>query len=176
MPRGVYPRTANQLKAAKINLAKGHSKESREKATAALRKNAADPEWRAMVAKVTKDALNDPEIRQRHLDGIRRSQQKHGINFRGGNGQEPIPLVRTLEPIFGPMGFVRECVILTRDYDGPEIKLPNSYKVDFGNKETKVAIELDGPAHDSPDKREKDRKKQAVLTFLGWTVLRLKHK
>ena len=38
-----------------------------------------------------------------------------------------------------------------------------------------VAIYIDGPVHDFPDRAERDGQKQAVLEDAGWTVLRFRH-
>lgn len=70
MPRGVYPRTANQLKAAKANLAKGRQKAARKKAAKTLRKLGQDPGWRERVSKGTKAAMRRPDVRKNHLEGL----------------------------------------------------------------------------------------------------------
>ena len=50
--------------------------------------------------------------------------------------------------------------------------LPTNYKVDIGNIEHKLAIEVDGGSHRGRGRKALDAKKQAVLEFLGWSVLR----
>lgn len=50
---------------------------------------------------------------------------------------------------------------------------PNCYKVDIGNKEMKIAIELDGGSHSTLERQEQDRKKVAKLSELGWCVYRV---
>ena len=174
MPSGIYPRTFEQLKRAMINLAKGRQKEAREKATKKLRKIASDPAWRDKVSEATKKAMWRPEIRKKHLAGLRKAFKKSGINFKGGNGQSPVRRVRQLALILKPQGFTRELVIPTRQgHNTPGI--PNNYKVDFGNSKTKVAIEVDGPCHHNRKQRAKDEKKDKILNQLGWTVLRFKY-
>lgn len=49
---------------------------------------------------------------------------------------------------------------------------PTNYKVDIGSEELKIAIEVDGNSHCTIKRKEQDRKKEALLTSLGWTVLR----
>ena len=50
---------------------------------------------------------------------------------------------------------------------------PNCYKVDIGNPERMIAIELDGGCHSSAKRKEKDAKKDEMLTLLGWSVYRV---
>lgn len=173
MPSGIYPRTRNQLKAAVANLAKGREKPARKKATQKLREIAQNPEWRKKVGKVTKEAMWRPEIRKKHLAGLQRAREKYGINFKGGNGQEPVEEVKKIALILEPQGYIREFLILTNGHNIPGF--PNSYKVDFGNPETKVAVEVDGPSHYNLAQQKLDRKKERILKNLGWTVLRIKH-
>ena len=44
--------------------------------------------------------------------------------------------------------------------------------MDLGIPEVRLAIEVDGKTHKSRKWRFLDRRKTAVLNFLGWTVLR----
>lgn len=169
MPRGVYPRTQNQLRAAKVNLAKGREPAARAKAQAKLAQLGADPVWRRTVAKATRKAMRDPIIRAKHLLAMRGQTS----NFKGGNGQQPTLLARQMEALLGP-SFTPELVIKTAGH-ATRYKPPNHYKVDFGNPTNKLAIELDGPSHRPHARQAKDRKKNAVLKALGWTVLRLRH-
>ncbi len=175
MPRGVYPRTKNQLEAAKKNLAKGREKPAREKAAASLRTLAKTEEWRRRVSNGTKKALNQPETRKKHLEAIKQSQETKGINFTGGNGQEPVPFVVWLAEQLESEGFVRELPIKTKGYKWLGLKLPSHYKLDIANPTTKVAIEVDGPSHAGFGREEQDRKKQTFLLAAGWKLLRIKY-
>ena len=174
MPKGVYPRTENQLKAAPANLAKGHEPEARAKAIAKLRENAKDPAWREKVSRATKEALRRPEVRKRYLAGMKQARKKHGINFRGGNGQSPTGAVVEMEKILAPFGFQREYVIRTKNH-GTEHKTPMHYKADFANPKTKTVIELDGPVHRPGARTRMDQRKTEVLEALGWKVTRIEH-
>jgi len=173
MPSGIYHRTQEQIKKAMINLAKGRGEEARKKATEKLIKIASDPAWRNKVSDATKRAMWKPEIRKRHLRGLKRAFKKFGINFRGGNGQIPVRVVRRLARVLEPKGFIREFVIPTK-YGHNTPGIPNNYKVDFGNPQKKMAIEVDGPSHHSPERQELDKKKTKILEDLGWSVLRIK--
>ena len=44
----------------------------------------------------------------------------------------------------------------------------------YGNSDLKIAIELDGPYHLKTRAQEKDRKKENLLKYHGWSVLRFK--
>ena len=46
------------------------------------------------------------------------------------------------------------------------------YIVDFYCPEKQLVIESDGPDHDTPERRERDRRRTAWLESLGMTVLR----
>src|SRR5574343_589145 len=51
---------------------------------------------------------------------------------------------------------------------------PNCYKVDIGNQDLKIAIEIDGSSHNGKRKLL-DSKKDNFLKSLGWRVFRLKN-
>jgi very-short-patch-repair endonuclease len=53
---------------------------------------------------------------------------------------------------------------------------PPCYKVDIGEPTLKIAIEVDGMSHNSLERRKQDRKKEAFLRGLGWTVLRFSNR
>lgn len=56
-----------------------------------------------------------------------------------------------------------------------ELALPKHLKVDFAMPDRKLAVELDGHTHNSPMGRDRDRRKEAALSRLGWSVLRIKN-
>lgn len=87
--------------------------------------------------------------------------------MRGGNGTGPTEPQRRLAEA---LGWPTEVVIPT----GQRRKggLPSHYKVDVGNRDLKVAVEVDGGSHASLARREQDRRKTEWLTEQGWTVLR----
>ena len=175
MPSGVYPRTKNQLKAAKANLLKGRMPEARKKATKKLKEIAQNPEWRKKVSKSTKEAMNTPRIRTKHLAGLKKAREKYGVNFRGGNGQELTEIVKLADSLFSQCGFIREYPIPTKPVRNIFKNAASAYKADFANPEQKIVIELDGVSHLSMDQKKKDKKKTTILKALGWTVIRLCH-
>lgn len=170
MPKGVYPRTENQLKAAVANLAKGRERPARDRAAVTLREIAADPAWRDRVSAATKEAMADPAIRARHLAALKGQP----VNFKGGNGQAPVGMSMTMAALLVPLGYIAELPIKTT-WHGTIHRPPNAYKVDFGHPDLRVAVELDGPKHRPRAQQVLDRKKTEVLEALGWTVIRVRH-
>jgi Protein of unknown function (DUF559) len=171
MPSGVYPRTPNQLRAAKANLAKGHAPEARTKANAKIQKMGQDPAFRLRVSEANLKRMRDPEVRARHLAALAGLP----VNFKGGNGQEPTPLIKAMFEDLAATGYQRELIIRTKGH-GTAHRPPTHYKADFGNPETKHVIEMDGPKHRPMAQRVIDRRKTEVLQALGWTVDRISHK
>ncbi len=127
------------------------------------------------MSEATKKAMHRPEVRERHLAGLKKALEKHGVRFKGGNGQEPVIAVKKMITVLEPLGFLRELPIKTKGHTSSEQKIPTHYKADFANPETKVVIEMDGPSHRNQRQQERDRKKSAVLENLGWKVIRIQH-
>ena len=53
-----------------------------------------------------------------------------------------------------------------------EHKVPPHFKIDIGNRNLKIAIEIDGSSHNTLKVKECDKRKNTVLSLLGWKVLR----
>lgn len=53
--------------------------------------------------------------------------------------------------------------------------LPSHYKLDLAAPELKLAIEIDGQSHRTPEARRRDEKKTAYLVSQGWRVLRFRN-
>lgn len=191
MPTGVYKRTAKHNAQMRRCLEMGRSKEARKKAAETMRKKANETvqasgawgsrkemfqsnEFRKRVSEATKKRMHDPEVRKRHLAGLKRARKKHGVNFKGGNGQPMLPIVAMYNKVLSQIGYVREYPVKTKGHNTPH-RCPDSYKVDFGNPTTKVAIELDGQKHTPMAQRALDAKKTEVLSALGWRVIRIQH-
>jgi len=171
MQKGVYPRTANQLAASVANLAKGREPAARDKAKTSLRLLGQDLDWRLKVSNSTRRAMHDPEIRQRHLAGLKGL----AVNIKGGNGQPLTPFISCLWSHLQPLGWKLEHVIKTRGH-GTEHNPPFNYKADFAHPTAKVVLEADGPSHNNLRQQLKDRKKTRVLQALGWKVIRVPHR
>ena len=110
---------------------------------------------------------SDPEV----MEKIRLSLKGKTFLSRGGNGK----LTRQQEALCLALGlpeFAMEHVIPTANAGNHFQSLPTSYKVDLGIPEVKLAIEVDGHTHTLKKWKFLDRRKTAVLNFLGWMVLR----
>ena len=118
--------------------------------------------------------FRDPKFRHETAAKMR-AKSKGTFLSRGGNGQLTSQQMKLCEAL-GLPDSAMEFVILTTDARGHFESLPNSYKVDIGIPEVKLAIEVDGKTHPSKKWKFLDRRKTAVLNFIGWTVLRLWNK
>jgi hypothetical protein len=172
MPSGVYVRKPSQKRDEAIarNFAKGRAPEVRAAVNETLRRVTWTDEKRKEVSERTKEIMHRPDVREKHL----RALEGRPVNFRGGNGQPLLEVVRVAAQILEPKGFIRECPIKTK-YQKTQHKVPSCYKVDFGHPGRKLAIELDGTTHSPMKQKELDKKKMEVLESLGWTVVRIKH-
>lgn len=86
---------------------------------------------------------------------------------RGGNGK-PLPLPQRL--LAATLGWPTEVSVPTRG--APGSRLPHAYKLDLACEALKVGVEVDGASHNNRSRQAQDRKKEAALAGLGWTVLR----
>lgn len=109
--------------------------------------------------------MHHPEVRARVSRSLRRLH--HHPPVQGGNGR-PAPLAQQI--LAEALGWPMEVVIRT----GPPASagLPTHFKLDVACMEKKQAVEVDGPSHNSPLRREQDARKEAFLHSLGWTVWR----
>ena len=91
----------------------------------------------------------------------------HKPKVRGGNGQPtPVPVARLAESLGWPL----EVAVKTGCPRGQGF--PTVYKLDIGNRELKIGVEVDGNSHNIKRRKEEDSKKTALLSSLGWIVLR----
>jgi hypothetical protein len=170
MTQGVYPRTqAHRDAIRQARLGAKASPEARKNQSIAARKTALNPQWRKNVSEGTRKKMRLPHIRKKHLIGLQRARAKHGVNFKGGQGQKPIAFVMSLWKLLKPIGYVREYSLPTG------IGYGHHYMLDFALVENKIAIECDGPKHRPFTVQEKDRIKDARLKALGWKVIRVLH-
>lgn len=176
MPKGVYQhkkmceRSPEVQETMRRCLQVGRSQPVRDAVRVKLKQNAQSMEWREKVGQATKAALWRPDVRAKHLASMVGLE----VNFKGGNGQEPVPKVKELAERLKPLGFVLEYPIKTKGH-GTGLRVPTCYKVDFGHPSRKVAVEVDGISHRRMEQRRKDVKKSLVLRALGWVVARVKH-
>lgn len=113
-----------------------------------------------------RNPMHKPEIRE--LVRKRLKEIGHKPRIRGGNGKPSPKPVKLLLECLGD-GFIKELVILTKAKDHG---YPSCYKVDLGNRELMLAIEVDGNSHCLLSRQAQDQKKDRFLRSRGWTVLR----
>jgi hypothetical protein len=93
-----------------------------------------------------------------------------GPRIQGGNGRGLTePQRRLAEALGWPTEFTISTNVRNHVY-------PSCYKVDIANPQLMVAIEVDGNSHGALERKRQDRKKEALLTGLGWKVLRFKNR
>jgi hypothetical protein len=90
-----------------------------------------------------------------------------GPQVRKGNGRGPTECQQRLADL---LGWQMEVVVPTRIPRGNGY--PTCYKIDVGDAELKVAIEVDGQSHCALERKAQDAKKEQFLSRLGWLVLR----
>jgi len=86
--------------------------------------------------------------------------------IRGGNGKGASPCEQAIFDCFPclVLGYVQSL--------GHVPGYPHHYKIDLAYPERKVGIEIDGGSHCTLERQSQDRKKEAKLSELGWTIVR----
>lgn len=84
---------------------------------------------------------------------------------RGGNGQLTLPQEMLAEALDWPTE-----VVVTIGMPG--WGFANAYKLDVGNPDLKIGVEVDGNSHKTVEGKERDRKKETALAIAGWRLLR----
>lgn len=87
---------------------------------------------------------------------------------RGGNGK----LTSQQESVANALNLPMEYPIPTGPVKDLFKSLPPCYKVDIADPTRKLAIEIDGPSHQTKKWKFLDKRKTEVLNALGWSVLR----
>lgn len=114
---------------------------------------------------------NNPTRNPETVEKIRRASKDRTFLARGGNGaltQQQIALCQALGLPDSAMEYVIPAAKAREHFPS----LPPCYKVDLGISEVRLAIEVDGKTHKTKKWKYLDRRKTAVLNFIGWTVLR----
>lgn len=93
----------------------------------------------------------------------------HRPPVRGGNGTGMTEAERLVAAVLPACWVWNYPVALGRRQDG----FPTNYKIDFANPSTKQGLEVDGHSHNMSARKLQDRKKEAKLAELGWSVLRI---
>lgn len=89
---------------------------------------------------------------------------------RGGNGTGMTPSESRIAEVMLTLGFRWNYAV---SLGSRQPGYPTNYKLDFGNPEKKVGLEVDGGSHNLLSRKAQDKKKTEKLATLGWTVFRL---
>ena len=93
---------------------------------------------------------------------------EHKPSVRGGNGAFSVQQVALSEKLGWPM----EVAVPTgRRIPGQ----PTCYKLDIGDSELKIGVEVDGHSHFTPLGMARDARKEAFLSALGWRVIHFRN-
>lgn len=95
----------------------------------------------------------------------------HKPHIRGGNGTGATAAERAISEA---LGWPTNVVVATNMKRGSGY--PGHYKIDVGNRELKVGIEVDGSSHQVLARKAQDRKKEDFLRGLGWIILRVSNR
>lgn len=152
------------------------SEQSRQRSSESLRR-VHDPSTergrRLRQASSDRMRANNPFLRPGVAEKARTTKRIRGTlhvwaGERGGNGKLTMPQ-RLLS---AALAWPTEVSILTGCAPRRGGGFPTCYKVDIGNRELKIAIEVDGKGHSTERNRRLDEKKMRKLAELGWRVLR----
>jgi hypothetical protein len=110
--------------------------------------------------------MSNPEVREKVSRILKR--MKHGPSVRGGNGKGLTVPQKIMLDALGD-GWVTEFPL---SWENHKAGYPSHYKLDLANVERKVNIEVDGFSHQEMIRKGQDKKRDALLRSLGWTVLR----
>lgn len=146
------------------------SAETREKSrTGLLRFFAANsPRAQAARARIGALKLMRKLAARRKLSAMLRAMG-HRPPIHGGNGS-PMPQPQALLWRLLGAQFVAEWPVTIPTRDGRPQRA--HYLIDLADRDLKLAVEVDGICHHSPQRRAHDRRKDRILRQLGWTVLR----
>ena len=111
------------------------------------------------------NGMHRPEVRA--LVSTKLRAMGWGPVVRCGNGK-PLPIHQ--QALAAALGWEMEVVIKTGK--PRESGYPTCYKVDIGNVDLKVGVEVDGFSHCALTRRDQDKKKEELLSSFGWLVLR----
>lgn len=108
-----------------------------------------------------------PEQRA-HLSRLAKARAHHPP-YRGGNGTGMSPAERVVSQCLPPGWVWNYPVALGKR----QPDFPTNYKLDFAHPTSRLGLEIDGSSHTAAARKAQDRKKEAKLASLGWSVYRL---
>lgn len=116
-----------------------------------------------VMRKPENNGMFRPEVRAAVSAKLRAIRHKPPV--QGGNGRGMTEPERLLAELTGLTPVIVPTGSRGQGY-------PTHYKIDLGDAALRLAVEIDGMSHKALSRREQDRKKEAFLRGLGWTVLR----
>lgn len=118
-------------------------------------------------SKIHSNSTQSPEVREK----ISRTMKAigHAPRIRGGNGKLTRPQKMLLKRL--GTGWVVEHAVPVHNCQCHS--LPKHLKIDIAHPGRMIAIELDGPSHQSPQRRLQDSQKTVYLAQSGWSVFRI---
>ena len=160
----------------------GISDKTRAACSAALKKLWKDKKFAKKKSEESRKRMleNNPVYMDGVVEKAMQTRKDNGFvyknNFKYGNGKIS-PHEKLVFDVLSKYGFLFNSPINTKLYRErfPDIRVPNHYKPDFLNEEHKICIEVDGKDHRKKAIKEKDRKKEECLSYLGYKVFRLSH-
>lgn len=118
-------------------------------------------------SKIHSNCTQAPAIREKISQTMK--ARGHSPRLRGGNGMLTGPQKKLLKQLGA--GWVAEHPVPVPGYQSHA--LPKNLKIDIAHPERMIAIELDGPSHQSPQRRRQDSQKTIYLAQNGWSVFRI---
>ena len=117
----------------------------------------------------------DISLRKRLMESAAKWRRDHPTFLnRGGKPRITKPQMK-LATALGLLDNM-EHIVLTKGAKGIVPSLPSWYPVDIAHPQSKIAIEVDGNSHRTKKWKFIDARKEKVLSFLGWLVLRFWNK
>lgn len=134
-----------------------------------------NPEWAKRSSKRMKEnnPAKNPEIQIKIQQSIKNGKGYKLSQYRGGNGR-PLPQAQRILLAALSEEWIAEYPISTKM--PRDSGYPTCYKVDIGNPQLKIWIELDGKSHKQPERKIMDKKKEDFLRDMDWKGLRFKNK
>jgi len=161
------------------NTVKANNTDVREKRRKTIEKNGGWSEHMKKIhrmnphlSKRTSERMKkkNPMMNPESLKKMKEKLKGRTFLSRGGNGQIT-PQQELLHQMLGD-GWEMELPILTESVKMLFKSLPPCYKVDIGNPNLKISIEIDGKSHKTKKWKYLDKRKTKILNSLGWKVLR----
>lgn len=114
----------------------------------------------------TRNPMHRPGSKEKMIATLRAIG--HAPAVRGGNGHGPTEAQRLLS-----LALALPMEVVVKTGLPRSSGYPSCYKLDLADPDRLVGIEVDGASHSASERKAQDRKKEAFLAGLGWTVLRV---